>query len=300
MRRLSVITAALGLIGLILTEVALRVVGFGDPPLARLDDKVEYVLIPDRSYRRFGNRIEINGQGLRAPDLTKVPSPDQPRVLVIGDSVIYGNHFLDQSETVAAQMSKDLITSTCQPLAVPVAVSSWGPVNQAAYLKRHGDFGAKVALIVLSGHDLLDTPTWSSNVVPYRLTPSYTAITDAAQAVLQRRAVAHPKPDPTVSNETRAAQSLAALDAMAVQLRTAKISLSLVYHPTLPERQGQPHMARAIFADWAQRQAIPFLDLGVILADPGTYRDHIHPAANGAETLALTLAQSARTALDGC
>lgn len=290
MRRALMITATLGLIGLVVGELALRAVGFGDPPLARLDDKIEYVLVPDRSYTRFGNRIEINAHGLRAPALADQPTEDAPRVLVIGDSVIYGNHFLDQSETVAARMTQALATATCTPLAVPVAVSSWGPLNQAAYLQRHGTFGAKVALIVLSGHDLVDTPTGSSNVVPYRLTPSYTALSDAFRAVLQRHSGAQPSPDPSVTYYTRAAQSLTALDAMNTQLRAAGVKLTLVYHPTLPERQSQPSAERNV----------PFIDLGVTLSDPGAYRDHIHPAADGAERLARVLAHSAQTALGEC
>ncbi|CAN0599010.1 unnamed protein product, partial [Ectocarpus sp. 12 AP-2014] len=147
-------------------------------------------------------------------------------------------------------------------------------------------------------HDLVDTPTGSSNVVPYRLSPSYTALSDAMRAILQRRFGA--PPNPSMTYETRAAQSLTALDAMTDQLRAAGIKIFLVYHPTLHERQTQTGDARTRFQDWATLQDVTFMNLGEVLPDPGAYRDHIHPAAGGAEKLARVLAHRAQTALDGC
>ena len=53
-----------------------------------------------------------------------------PRVLLIGDSVVYGNHFLDQADTISARLTTllraDAVLANCQPLVMAMAASSWG------------------------------------------------------------------------------------------------------------------------------------------------------------------------------
>ena len=128
---------------LVLAELGLRFgVGLGNPPLVTRDPNVEYRLVPSASYSRFGNRVEINSHGMRGPEHPAVAETSERRVLLIGDSVIYGNHFLDQSETIALQMIDRLRAtprlSGCTLRVMPAAASSWGPVNQAAYLADLG------------------------------------------------------------------------------------------------------------------------------------------------------------------
>ena len=53
---------------IVTAELILQTVGFGDPPLVEMDDSVEYDLTPNRSYRRFGQQIEINRYGMRSKD----------------------------------------------------------------------------------------------------------------------------------------------------------------------------------------------------------------------------------------
>lgn len=280
---------------LIGVEVTLRVLyGLGDPPLAQIDPEIEYTLVPSRSYLRFGNRIEINAYGQRSAEFPATPPANERRALLIGDSVVYGNHFLDQTETIALQMATaladPLTVEGCVPRVIPVAVSSWGPVNQAAYLTRYGVFGAKTVLIIVSAHDLYDTPTHSRNLVPYRIWPSPTAVDDMLRAVMQRLPLFQGQKEPTQPPEARAAKSLAALDQIITLARAANATPRLIYHPTIDERAKEPAPARAIFQTWATQTAVPFTDLEVLLPEPGAYRDHIHPAPEGAARIAAALA----------
>ncbi len=160
----------------VLIEAVLRwVFGFGDPPLARVDTDTEYELVAPAEYRRWGNEVSINSDGMRAAELPATPDVDDRRLLIIGDSVVYGGHRIDQSETIAAQLAAglgdDSFLAGCRPVVVPMAVSSWGPANQAAFLKRDGHFAAQVAAIVVSAHDLYDIPTGRIESIPYRLGP---------------------------------------------------------------------------------------------------------------------------------
>lgn len=296
---LGVLAAALA------TEAALRFgVGLGDPPLARLDHKTEYELVPAARYRRWGNTIAINEFGLRTRNHAAEPTGAERRLLLIGDSVVYGTHFLDQNATIAAVLERRLAGSPrlvgCTLLALPMAASSWGPENQAAFLAREGTFGAQAAAIVLSAHDLYDVPEFDTDILPYRLTESWTAIGDALRFGLER--LRQPQAShPPLPLETRAARSLAALDRMLAQLDAAGIWPVLVYHPTVPERAAdvETHES-ARFRKWAETRGLRYLDLGSAIVVQEGYRDAIHPDATGAALIADALAAALANELRGC
>lgn len=286
-------------------EATLRFgVGLGDPPLARLDPMTEYELVPAARYRRWGNTIAVNAFGMRTRDHAAEPAWAERRLLLIGDSVVYGTHFLDQDETIATVLEDRLAglprLAGCTVLALPMAVSSWGPENQAAFLAREGTFGAQAAAIVLSAHDLYDVPQSGTAILPYRLTGSRTAIGDALKIGLER--LWRPQPsDQPLPREEMAARSLAALDRMLAQLDTAGIRPVLVYHPTQPERIGNAvTLEPARFRDWAEVRGLRFLDLGSAIAAPEGYRDAIHPDPIGAALIADALADALGDDLRDC
>ena len=281
----------LAIASVLLGELALRVIGLGDPPIAIRDTELEYRLKPDASYTRWGNLIEIGSHGFRGPTLADEPGSNEVRLLLIGDSVVYGNHFLDQSETIALRLSAMLSTESCTVQVVPMAVSSWGPVNQAAALKRHGDFGAEAVAIVLSAHDLFDIPQPEGSLVPYRLSRPIGAIGDAVEAVLERY-FPPARPSFNVSSEARREMTLTALDEIAETTRRSGQDLLMVYNATTFERDAGRLDQGQVLMDWAQERAVASLDLGMV---PGIgYRDHIHPNAEGAHSIAQVLADKYR------
>ncbi len=271
-----------------LTEVALRLVGFGDPPIAVRDEALEYRLVPNGNYRRWWNRIQINSHGFRAADHLETISGTEVRLLLIGDSVVYGNHFLDQEETIAFRLSAMLSSPACTVRVIPMAVSSWGPVNQAAAFARHGTFGATEIAIVLSAHDLVDTPRLNGSIVPYRLSPPVGAIGDFIEAILERLPPTTP-PGTAVLFEEHARASLEALDTIRDRVHAQGARLLFVYNATTSERlNGTSDMGLRLF-DWAAQNSVKTLDLGTV--PDITYRDSIHPDNNGAERIARTLAE---------
>lgn len=272
------------------TELALRFgVGLGDPPIALLTQDTEYELKGPATYHRWHNRIAINAQGLRTAELAPQKPDGQHRMLLIGDSVIYGGHFLDQSETIAAQMAKTLASANCAPRVLPAAVSSWGPENQAAFLKKRGTFGADWAAIIVSAHDLYDVMQDDPDILPYRTKPSRTALGDAVQAARERLLRTAPAP-PRFTPQERRAISLDALTRMTKQLRAAGAKVFLVYHPTTTERTTSARPERQAFQNWARDQGVAFADLGDAPIPLDGYRDTIHPNPLGAEKIAAELA----------
>lgn len=154
-RRWKVALLAVGVVGVV--ELLLRVYGYGDPPLMRLDPKLEYVSVAG-TYQRFGRTIRINSLGMRGDEPRPIP-PDL-RILLIGDSIVHGTYRTDQDETISAALAREL--SRLRPdVTVEVfnaATSSWGPVNQRAYLESVGTLDATVCVWVLSSHDRRDVP----------------------------------------------------------------------------------------------------------------------------------------------
>lgn len=288
-------------------ELALRFgVGLGDPPRVVLDEKVEYRLVPNARYRRFGNRIEINSYGMRAPDHSATALENERRVLLIGDSVIYGNHLLDQGETVAMRLKdrleNDPRLADCTLLTMPAAASSWGPVNQAAFVAEIGTLDANLALFIVSAHDLYDTPGEGMSLIPYRTRPSFGAIDDASQIVVERlRSRFSTAPAAVASPEVRRAETFDAMNRLSGQLKANGVPLILIYHPTVPEQRNGLRVEHSQFADWALSESIQFITLDEEVLDrPDMYRDHIHPAAPGAEMIARFLGKTVSDRLSPC
>lgn len=289
---------------LIVAEGVLRWgVGLGNPPLVRLDPATEYELIGPAEYHRWGNGILINAVGMRAPEIIAEPGTGTRRVLIIGDSVIYGGHFIDQSETVAAfataQLTGDARLTGCERIALPIAASSWGPVNQAAFLDRSGTFGAQAAGIVVSAHDLYDTPQGGAEMLPYRTSAPLTAVQDAVTIVLERLFPMAAKP-PVLTPDASAAQTRAALSRMTTQLRAAGVEPILFYHPTISERQTGLRPEAAQFEEWATRTGLRFVNMGRADIASNAYRDDIHPNAVGAAKLANIIVDAVAPDLAEC
>ena len=158
-------------------ESVLRLMGWGDPPIAVLDQHIEYYPRPNSSFNRYGNLVDINRYGMRSKDFD-ADSPAFFHIAVLGDSVVYGNHFLDQSETIAYQLEEKLSKQDGKALVSAMAASSWGPQNIEAFFNKIGPFDGDVAVLVQSAHDVYDVAHRSSFVVPFRTQGSITAIDD--------------------------------------------------------------------------------------------------------------------------
>jgi len=146
-----------------LSELFCRyVVGLGDPPLYQTDASTEYVLQPSKTYYRFHNRFSVNRYSMRADDFPpQKANPTELRVLVVGDSVVYGGVRIDQSGIATEILKMDLQKRFGRPVFVGNgSAKGWGPPNELAYLKRHGTLDADIVILELSSHDYADAPAF--------------------------------------------------------------------------------------------------------------------------------------------
>ena len=137
-------------------------IGLGNPPLYQADAAMEYLLQPSRTYYRFHKRFSVNQYGMRADDFPpRKSTPNELRVLVVGDSIVYGGVRIDQSEIDTELLKRALQQQLGRPVVVGNAsAKSWGPPNELAYLKRYGTLDADVVILELSSHDYADAPTF--------------------------------------------------------------------------------------------------------------------------------------------
>lgn len=134
--------------------------GLGNPPLSILDQRYEYQFKPNQTVFRFGNRIFINNWGMRSEPMTERIRPGVRRILVFGDSVIFGGQQVDQSRIAISLFHDRLLKSSYLAEVGNVSAGSWGPGNWKEWAAVHGFMSATDVILVISSHDALDNPTF--------------------------------------------------------------------------------------------------------------------------------------------
>jgi hypothetical protein len=157
------------------SELALRwIFGFGKPLLYLGDENIGYLLAPNQRVKRLGNRIQVNQFSMRNDSIEPERSLHTLRILMVGDSIINGGWWTDQSkilsEGLRASLSQSLSQSSSSNSSQGVTIAqappwqtvevlnasanSWGPRNELAYLQRFGLFQAQVLILVINTDDL--------------------------------------------------------------------------------------------------------------------------------------------------
>ena len=86
------------LIAVLLVELTLRLIGFGPTILYEPALQYGYRVAPDQTAHWFTARTRVNQFGMRAPDRALTKSPGTLRILLIGDSTLWGGLYIDQDE----------------------------------------------------------------------------------------------------------------------------------------------------------------------------------------------------------
>lgn len=278
---------------LCLVELIGRGFGLGDPPLAILDPDIEYYPKPNSRYSRFGNLVSINRYGMRSRDFNK-NSSSGPLYLVLGDSVVYGNHFLDQSQTIATKLELNLRSIADAPIVGALAASSWGPQNIFAHFSKFGPFQGEVAFLIQSSHDRTDVPNWeSSEVLPYQLSTPHFATEDIVLALISRlkTQLSDLQPDAHESLLKKQNKSHKSLVALIEALKPNFQKVVLIYHPTRNELAIASE-SEAYYAEVAEHLGVNYVshrDLYNKHHPDSIFRDHIHLTFTGSETVANSM-----------
>jgi hypothetical protein len=150
----------IGMLALLFTlaasgELLLRSMNFGHPIVYRVDPRVGYYPAPNQDVHRYGGEIHINGFGMRSPDITLAKPTGTFRVLMLGDSTLYGGSYLDQSQLYSTELAGLLQQNHSalpyfprQVQVLSMGANAWGPQHELAYTKEFGLFDADLVMVM--------------------------------------------------------------------------------------------------------------------------------------------------------
>ncbi len=275
-KKLSIvkIIVLLAVVGFVAAELLCRfAIGLGEPPLYQADVQMEYLLQPSKTYYRFHHRFAVNQYGMRSDNFPpQKSSPNELRVIVIGDSIVYGGVRIDQSEIATEILKRDLQHEFGRPVVVGNAsAKSWGPPNELTYLERYGTLDADVVILELSSHDYADAPTFVPVVGISADYPDKTpplALADLLETYLLPRylhiGLTPAGIDKTMINTAASEKDVAECrDAEREFFRFArmqKAKVSLVQHLSLPELISKYQTGYYANKEVAQAEGVPYVD----------------------------------------
>ncbi|MBW4538781.1 MAG: SGNH/GDSL hydrolase family protein [Myxacorys chilensis ATA2-1-KO14] len=286
---------------LILVEMGLRSrFGFGNPLLYVPDAEIGYLLAPNQTVRRFGNRISINQYSMRSAELRDRPS-NLTRVLMIGDSIVNGGWWTDQpdilSELVARPWNGKLEV-------LNASANSWGPRNELAYLRRFGVFETQAIVLVINTDDLFATTPSPLGVGRDRNYPDRRPLLALTEVFTRYVLPAPPLPlelqKLQAEGGDRVRANLEAIEQIYAIATQANAQFLLLMTPLLREI-GQPGSrdyeitARKRLLEFTQAHRIAYIDVLPIFNQAPTpkdlYQDHIHLSARGNALLSTEINQ---------
>lgn len=313
MRRLFIWASCLLIGGLVAGELAGRfILGLGDPPLYRMVPEIEYEHVPSRSHRRFGNSFRVNAYSMRSdPFPERKATPEEVRVMVLGDSIVNGGARLDQAELATERLREVLATELKRPVVVGnMSAGSWGPMNELAFVKRHGTFDTDVLLIVLNSRDDTDVPGLEPIGPQWATRTPTLAIEELAtnylvRAVSRLRASAAAAPARSASQrEMDVASSKVAFLAIVELARSRGIKVGVIQHASRSELDKGFEPGHATIGAWAAEAGVRVWQLaGAVRGVPGgadaAYlpRDDAHLSVAGQRALAEVLREASRDLL---
>ncbi len=305
-----------GLFALLTIEVTLRVrYGLGNPVVYTPHPTIEYVLEPNQSGHRLGNRYLVNRYGMRSDDFPPTKTDeDETRVLVLGDSVLFGGSQTNQFDLPTEVARRALSAETEGPVVVGnAAVGSWGPPNQLAYLEEHGPLDADVVVLVLSSHDARDSPDF----IPVGRWPverpsrkPLLALTEAWARMVAPRfdgwiGAGDDRPAGVPEQAWDPEVAMAALDEIALWCADRDLPLSVVLFQNRAELNGHDDPGFAMLKAWHTEQRAagrvvgpPFETAEAFRALHGSgFRDDWHPDVEGSHIIGEQIAEATRAAL---
>jgi lysophospholipase L1-like esterase len=88
----------------------------------------------------WGARVKINSYGMRGPERGPAKPAGVRRVLVLGDSVVFGLGLEDDAETLPARLERELEETADFPVeCLDAAVCGWSPWQHQRFLAREGE-----------------------------------------------------------------------------------------------------------------------------------------------------------------
>ncbi len=273
------------LFGLLLTELALRMLGWAQAMEFRSNPNWGYLMRPSQQVSSYGHAIQINSLGLRGPDVTPIKPSRTIRILFVGDSVTYGGGRIREEELFCRVVER-LARSDGLPVEViNLSAPGWSPQNWGGYVRRRGILGADAVVLTLPECDLFR---------PFSTLDMHGLVEHAPPRVLSvlLKALDATRTDHPYAGADREADAQRNLEAVRYLIDVCRSRLFLtVFVPYL-----RPVVGPAAWEPFEVLVQTP-LDLRSDLTDRALFFDGIHLSVSGHRLVAHRVYERLRTAL---
>lgn len=118
------------------------------------NDEYAYIHTPGFHGRFQGVDVAINSSGFRGPEIESANSQNRIRVLVLGDSVVFG-WGAPQNAIFPLKLQGMLELVVPEIEVIPAGVGSWNTRTEYEYLRSKGvHFGPRVIILLITANDL--------------------------------------------------------------------------------------------------------------------------------------------------
>jgi lysophospholipase L1-like esterase len=283
-------------------ELALRLLGFGNPALLQADANAGYIFAPNQLVYRFGNRLEYNQFSQRSEQIDSAKPEGTLRILMIGDSVLNGNNTTDQQETIPELFEARLLGIKKEVEVLNASAGSWGIGNQLGYIGKFGTFESDAVILQIGTHDLLQPPSGIPGVAKHPLMLNSKPLL-AIQEVFHRHVMPKlssvfvsnsPAASVPVSESQRFMENMQRFEQIVALVRAKNIPLFVLYTCDRADLLPVPNQPKfkSEFVDRLKALKIPVIDTHAAWSKlPKTrvesyFRDGVHPTAPAYESIA--------------
>jgi lysophospholipase L1-like esterase len=283
-------------------ELALRLLGLGNPALLQTDANAGYIFAPNQVVYRFGNRLEYNQFSQRSEQIDSAKPEGTLRILMIGDSVLNGQNITDQEETIPELFEARLLGIKKQVEVLNASAGSWGIGNQWGYIRKFGTFESDAVILQIGTHDLLQPPSSIPGVGnnPLILNPKpLLAIQEVFQTYVMPQLSSvfvsnSPAAGVPVSESQRFMENMQRFEQIVALVRAKNIPLFVLYTCDRADLLPVPNQPKfkSEFVDRLQALKIPVIDTHAAWSKlPKTrvesyFRDAVHPTVPAYESIA--------------
>jgi lysophospholipase L1-like esterase len=283
-------------------ELALRLLGFGNPALLQTDANAGYIFAPNQVVYRFGNRLEYNQFSQRSEQIDSAKPEGTLRILMIGDSVLNGNNTTDQKETIPELFEARLLGIKKQVEVLNASAGSWGIGNQLGYIRKFGTFESDAVILQIGTHDLLQPPSGIPGVGNHPRMLNRKPLL-AIQEVFEKHVMPQlssvfvsnsPAAGVPVSESQRFMENMQRFEQIVALVRAKDIPLFVLYTCDRADLLPVPNQPKfkSEFVDRLKALKIPVIDTHAAWSTlPKTrvesyFRDGVHPTAPAYESIA--------------
>lgn len=266
--------------------------GLGDPPLTVIDPEVGYMFAPNQDVYRFGNHVVYNTFSMRSDFFgPRKRSPDELRVMVIGDSVVNGGALTDQDNLATERLKRRLRKELGRQVFVGnISAGGWGASNECAYVRHFGLFDADVVVIVVNSDDAFFAEPYIAPSSDFPTRKPQLAVIELVERYLLPRIFPRDRSALLVKRPPATDRLLEMIE----MAQKSGAEVLLAHHPNRAECEGDWVDGHDLLVAAAEQSGLPLLDMRPYYQEArkkGTtvYRDTIHLSPAGQGVLADVL-----------